>query len=65
MLNYTTNLAGSRDAPHISTLPPDVALLAVEKAVPLLQELKSIAGSFLHSQICVPHSVMQESNTNA
>lgn len=33
-------LTGSRDAPHISTLPPDVALFAVEKAIPLLQELK-------------------------
>lgn len=34
------DLAGSRDAPHVSTLPPDVALLAVEEAVPLLQELQ-------------------------
>lgn len=54
MLNCTTNLAGSRDAPHVSTLPPDVALLAVEEAVPLLQELKSEQDYFLYSQICVP-----------
>lgn len=36
---YITNLTGSRDAPHVSTLPPDAALFAVEKAIPLLQEL--------------------------
>lgn len=34
--NKTTYLTGSRDAPHISTLPPDVTLFAVEKAIPLL-----------------------------
>lgn len=38
----STHLTGSRDAPDISTLPPDVALFAVEKAVPLLQELKNM-----------------------
>lgn len=36
----TTNLTRSRDAPYISTLPPDVALFAVEKPIPLLQELE-------------------------
>lgn len=36
---HTANLTGSRDAPHVSTLPPDAALFAVEKAIPLLQEL--------------------------
>lgn len=35
-----TDLTGSRDAPHISTLPPDAALFAVEKAISLLQELQ-------------------------
>lgn len=34
------DLTGSRDAPNISTLPPDVALFAVKEAVPLLQELQ-------------------------
>ena len=38
--NETSYLTGSRDAPHVSTLPPDVTLLAVEKAIPLLQELR-------------------------
>lgn len=36
----TTNLTRSRDAPYISTLPLDVALFAVEKPIPLLQELE-------------------------
>lgn len=36
---HAANLTGSRDAPHVSTLPPDAALFAVEKAIPLLQEL--------------------------
>lgn len=35
-----TNLTGSRDAPNVSTLPPDVTLFAVKEAVPLLQELQ-------------------------
>lgn len=35
-----TDLTGSRDAPDVSTLPSDVALLAVKEAVPLLQELQ-------------------------
>lgn len=37
---HAANLTGSRDAPHVSTLPPDAALFAVEKAIPLLQELR-------------------------
>lgn len=36
---HAANLTGSRDAPHVSTLPPDAALFAVEKTIPLLQEL--------------------------
>lgn len=35
-------LTGTRDAPDISTLPPDVAFFAVKKAIPLLQELRNI-----------------------
>lgn len=33
------HLTGSRDAPHISTLPPDVALLTVEESIPLFKKL--------------------------
>lgn len=35
-----TDLTGSRDAPNISTLPPDVTLFAMEEAISLLQELQ-------------------------
>lgn len=41
------DLTGSRDAPHISTLPPDAALFAVEKAIPLLQELEERGGEII------------------
>lgn len=35
-----TDLAGSRDAPNVSTLPPNVTLFAVKEAISLLQELQ-------------------------
>lgn len=51
----TSYLTGSRDAPHVSTLPPDVTLPAVEKAIPLLQELirKQTSDSFVHRAMAV------------
>lgn len=65
LLNHTKQqtsyLTGSRDAPHISTLPPDVTLFAVEKAIPLLQELNTNIETLRDNLCTETHCVVSRS----